>query len=280
MLRKLLKYDLRPTFRLWRIFAPIFVFAAVIFAVLLAGLTSLTAQTDPDPAAFAFFSVMTSLFYPVLIAAVGVLFVGTLVMVLRRYIVNFCSDEGYLTFSLPIPRKTLYLSKVLSAILWDTASGILLFLAICLFLAVSGAWETTVFGLIHQFFVVWTPVLSAIGVFLLPVLFLAVEFFHVNLVYLMCGTAAGYTGRRVGAGRIVLLAVLLYYVFPVVSSVFFLPFVGSLIGFFTVAEQADAGAVSALGLAMLSGMTALFSFLGFWLYYKNVHTLETRLNLS
>jgi hypothetical protein len=51
---------------------------------------------------------MTSLFYPVLIAAVGVLFVGTLVMVLRRYIVNFCSDEGYLTFSLPIPRKTLY----------------------------------------------------------------------------------------------------------------------------------------------------------------------------
>ena len=46
MLRKLLKYDLLPTWRFWRIVAPIFVFSGILFALLRRGLAVMAPERD------------------------------------------------------------------------------------------------------------------------------------------------------------------------------------------------------------------------------------------
>lgn len=269
MLRKLLKYDLRPTFRLWRILAPIFVFSGILFALLRRGLAAM--NPERDAALYILMNVLHSFAYTVFVVSVGALAIGTLIMVLRRYIVNFCSDEGYLTFSLPVRREILYLSKVLSCAIWDTAFGVLL-------LAVGVIWDgivtggETVGGIFFRLFVLQNPVASAISCVLVIAILFAVDFFHINLVYSMAGSAAGYTGRRVNAGRIVLLAVLLYYVLPLAE----VPLILLAVLFGTSAS----GMGALLCNVLLAVAFAAIAFWGIWIYFKNVRTLETRLNLS
>ena len=269
MLRKLLKYDLLPTWRFWRIVAPIFFLSGLLMACLTRALLSV--DPERDPALYRLANVGHTLINIVFVASLGAVVIGTLVMVLRRYIVSFCSDEGYLTFSLPVRRETLYLSKVLSCTVWDTAFGVL-------FLAVLLLWDVIAYGgantgsLLLHLFVELDPVASAIGILLGILLFFAAEFFHVNLIYAMAGSAAGYTGRRVNAGRIVLLAVLMYYVVPVIES----PLIILAIVLFLSAT----GTVAVLSNVLLATFAAAAAFAGLWLYFKNVRTLETRLNLS
>ena len=194
MLRKLLKYDLAPTWRYWRIVAPIFFLSGILYALLTRGLASIEAERYES--VYVLVNVICGFSSIIFYASVGAVTVGTLVMVLRRYIISFCSDEGYLTFSLPVRRETLYLSKVLSCTVWDTAFGVLL-------LAVLLLWDVIAYGgantgsLLLHLFVELDPVASAIGILLGILLLFASEFFHVNLIYAMAGSAAGYTGMPV-----------------------------------------------------------------------------------
>lgn len=277
MLRKLLKYDLRPTFRLWRILAPIFFGTWLLYAIFTRATEGITYEAG---ALYDTVILLDSLFTLLLTVSTGGLVVATLVMVVRRYIVSFCSDEGYLTFSLPIPRKTLYLSKVLSAALWDAALFLLALVLVVLWVIIvgGGSWAF-VESLFITYFVEMNPVLSAIGFLLLPLLLVAVDFFHINLIYALAGSAAGYAGKRVNPGRIVLVAVLLYYVLPAIEGGFLIPVVIISIAIADVAAGL-AFAFSLLGVLFLAIAVAAVTFLGFWLYYHNVDTLENRLNLS
>ena len=134
-------------------------------------------------------------------------------------------------------------------------------------------------SLFITYFVEMNPVLSAIGFLLLPLLLVAVDFFHINLIYTLAGSAAGYAGKRVNPGRIVLVAVLLYYVLPAIEGGFLIPVAIISIAIADVAAGL-AFAFSLLGVLFLAIAVAAVTFLGFWLYYHNVDTLENRLNLS
>lgn len=60
------------------------------------------------------------------IASIGV----TWLLAHYHFYKNFYTDEGYLTFTLPVSRKTLHLSKTVNSVLWQTAHILLLLLCV------------------------------------------------------------------------------------------------------------------------------------------------------
>ena len=115
MLRKLLKYDLRPIFRFWWIAAIITTGLSVIGGFCQRAYynyENLPWSIDLMLSLFSGLATLGSLALPVL----------TLVLIFVRFYKNFFSDEGYLTFTLPVSRRTLMLSKIISGTLGLSAS--------------------------------------------------------------------------------------------------------------------------------------------------------------
>lgn len=64
-----------------------------------------------------FFSILATILGFVFAMLLVALFFGTFFMVIKRYIINLFSDEGYLTHTLPVKRSTLFLSKYLAGMI-------------------------------------------------------------------------------------------------------------------------------------------------------------------
>jgi len=64
-------------------------------------------------------------------------FFGSIITVLVLLLINFYkklfSDEGYLTFTLPVSRKNILFSKTLNAFIWSLLSGAVLFVGLFIF---------------------------------------------------------------------------------------------------------------------------------------------------
>lgn len=116
MLRKVLKYDCRALFRIWWIAAVVTVALAV-----LGGFAEIVNQNDlrvPEmistTAGMVMFFAYFCMFGLILLAEV---------LVFGRFYRNFFTDEGYLTFTLPVKRETLFNSKILAGLALVVASG-------------------------------------------------------------------------------------------------------------------------------------------------------------
>ncbi len=124
MLKKLLKYDFRSLFKLWKIFA------IIVFAVLTSVGITLSFVIGPDePNAvlivFLAFLVMGAIF------GVGAFAVSPLILSAVRFYKNLFSDEGYLTFTLPVKKKDIINSKIISSSIISMLSYIVIFLSVC-----------------------------------------------------------------------------------------------------------------------------------------------------
>lgn len=104
MLKKLLKYEIRATARL---FLPIF--GAIIVLAILNNIF-FNVRNIPD-----FAAVLTMMVYVILIIA---LFVLVFVVMIQRFYKNLLSDEGYLMFTLPVKTWQLITSKLIVSIMW------------------------------------------------------------------------------------------------------------------------------------------------------------------
>ena len=131
MLRKLLKYDLDA---IWRIWVPLAASVPVMALVTALLVRTLLERPENDGSAVVmlgfmmFFAVMT-----LVILWVG-LFIVTPIICYLHYYRHFFSDRGYLTFTLPVPRQQLYLSKVLSAFIWSAGNAVVTVLSVCILL--------------------------------------------------------------------------------------------------------------------------------------------------
>lgn len=126
MLKKLLRYDLTAVWRIWWIAAVSVLGLSVIsgfgIRLLLVGIESGIHSSVGFIQEIIFVSVG---YVSVAVTTLGLegFVILTEVLVFIRYYRNFFSDEGYLTFTLPVSRQSLYLSKTLSALIWLAASG-------------------------------------------------------------------------------------------------------------------------------------------------------------
>lgn len=114
MLKKLLKYDLKWTYKLLTIFYVL----AIVFSVLGRGFREIENSL--------IFNIIGQICTDASIAMIVNVLINTLMRVWVRFIRNIYKDESYLTHTLPVKKSTIYLSKILSAIIAMFTSSIVI----------------------------------------------------------------------------------------------------------------------------------------------------------
>ena len=121
MLGKLLKYDLKWIYKV----LVVFYILGIIFAILGRAFTEIENSV--------LFNIIGKICNGTAIAMVVNVLINNLMRVWVRFTRNAYKDEAYLTHTLPVEKKTIFLSKVLSAIITMVTSilVIIICLAIC-----------------------------------------------------------------------------------------------------------------------------------------------------
>ena len=105
MLGKLLKYDLKWVYKV----VVVFYILAFTFSVIGRGLSMIENSLV--------FSVVTQIVFGIAISMMVSSLINCLMRLWARFIKNVYKDESYLTHTLPVEKKTIYASKVISAII-------------------------------------------------------------------------------------------------------------------------------------------------------------------
>lgn len=150
MLGKLLKYDLKWVYKVIIVF--------YILGIVLSSLARVFSLIDNSVV----FNVVTQILYGATIAIMINSLINCFIRLCARFISNLYRDEAYLTHTLPVDIKTIFLSKVITAII--TIFTTVLVILICLFICyyskeninylktslelVAQAYDTTVIKLI------------------------------------------------------------------------------------------------------------------------------------
>ena len=121
MLKKLLKYDLKSIFKFLIIFYSLALFFGLLTRIFLGIKNSLVMNIIGEVCSGAAISMMFSIL------------INNLMRLWVRFKENLYGDESYLTHTLPISKKTLYLSKTLTAII--TVFTSIVVIALTLFIA-------------------------------------------------------------------------------------------------------------------------------------------------
>lgn len=123
MLGKLLKYDLKWVYKV----VAVFYILAFIFSIIGRGLSNIENSIV--------FSVTTQITFGFAISMMISSLINCLMRLWVRFMRNLYKDESYLTHTLPIEKKTIYLSKVISSIIciFTTTIVIIACLFICFY---------------------------------------------------------------------------------------------------------------------------------------------------
>ena len=115
--------------------------------------------------------------------------IGT-VNIFKRYYNNLFTDEGYLTFTLPVKSSQIFGAKILSAIAWLLLIGIVEALCFCLFM-ITALPTYAISSLLNNFGQMITTAAEAVGVFQLVIYIieiivasLATVIYQIVLVYM------------------------------------------------------------------------------------------------
>lgn len=120
MFKKCLKYDFRAFGKIWLLAAAVVLAIAILgsvglgsFVFSFAEMVTITPEATPDLWFFTqLFIGMLSLF--AIFSAAVVFILGTELAICLRYYNHLFTDQGYLTFTLPVKRSTLFWSKTVS----------------------------------------------------------------------------------------------------------------------------------------------------------------------
>ena len=193
-----------------------------------------------------------------------------------RYYSHFFTDNGYMTFTLPVKRGTLYLSKFLNAMIWDLSATVV---------SVVASGITLLF--LPEDNTVWSVSLTSFNIFENVFWAMAEDDVLYSVVFLLSMTigkyAIIYLGLTIGAifvrkAKVIVSLVLIYafFIATVVTGLIVL----LLLGFWSSA----AGSLfpnSNLGIWDLMNFISILILTGASLLHCiNLHLLEKKLNLS
>ena len=129
MFKKCLKYDLRAVWKVWWILAVSVTGLCIVGSLgLRFFIQNVSMGEEPVSTPIMIGSIFAMLLFIASIIALIAFVVVTFILVYYRYYKNLFTDEGYLTFTLPVRRQTLYLSKTLNALIWEVASVVVVVL--------------------------------------------------------------------------------------------------------------------------------------------------------
>ena len=137
-MRKLLKYDLKSLFPMWGISSLALLAFFVIGAVSLRGYNAYYKNLFKPGVLAEICNTLCSLGIMLTIVAFGVYALLNLFFTLQRFYTHFYTDQGYLTFTLPVKRTDLLTSKVRAGFLCLGASGLFMLLGIAVIALFGG----------------------------------------------------------------------------------------------------------------------------------------------
>ena len=288
MLKKCLKYDFRSVFRLWWIMAVSMLGAAVVGGLGIRFFSQCASSPDVPEGLFVLstFAMIGSIFC--LMAMVMGMTVSFILVFWRMY-THFYTDEGYLTFTLPVKRSTLYLSKVIMGTLLQFATILVLILGILFVVLVAPPTESGEFFLdfeafraIGEFFanaweacgawvILWVPTVLAI--------LLLLGLFQSGLIYL-CITIGAVVAKR----HKLIAAIGIYYgvnmAVGLVGEIILILMAAGIVAILLTALMAG-GAIMGLTVTALLFIVALaLAVLSAILHFMTVNKLERKLNLA
>ncbi len=280
MLGKLLKYDLKYVFRYWWVLALTSIGAAFMgcCCIALLSIEELRVIVDEVPflGFFAICGIMFSIF------AICAFILVTEIFLFIRFYKHLFSDEGYLTFTLPVKRQTILNSKLLMALISQVCTVILAVVEIA-FMFASVAVPTQLFS-IASWASLWEnmlfPLITEYGLWLIVfgfefIVFLAVSILASTLLVFVCITFAAIIIKRAK----VFAAIGIYYVTSSVVSTFtqFMAIIGaSLLISGMIELQIQVGLafgalVCLVGIAFFAIATALLYTFELWLIDKKLN---------
>ena len=289
MLKKCLKYDLRAVHRIWWILAVTMVAASAVVAICIRALAQNMWNMTEESSGL---EVLITLFGGAgamlgFIAMVACLSVSVILVYWRTY-THFYTDEGYLTFTLPVKRSTLYLSKVITAAIVELSTGLLFVLGIALILLVAPPTEDG--ALLNP--IVYTGLADLLGeawklvggwmilwiVAALPIPLLACLF--TSGMTMLCITV----GTVIAKKHKLLAAIGIYYgvttVLSFVGQLIMTFLSGGMVGIFGYAFDAGMTPAGLTVTAVLVAVSAITACIGVTLHFITVHLVEHRLNLA
>ncbi len=129
MLGRLIKYDMKSVSRLGIPLSAIALVAAIMGAAALKIVVNAPDNASGIPL------VVCIMFVVAAFIAIFAYMVVIWILLLHRFYTNMFTDEGYLTFTLPVKPATLILSKLMSAVIWSVAS--FLVFGICILIIIT-----------------------------------------------------------------------------------------------------------------------------------------------
>ena len=130
MLKKLLKYDFKALYRYWWIAAAF----VMVLSVLGGGFINIfKSQRNLPTAVYA----MSGIGIFIVILGFAALYIMAIVMVFSRFYKNFFTDEGYLTFTLPVKRSDLISSKLISGVTMIFSTGFVIAVGVILMMCIG-----------------------------------------------------------------------------------------------------------------------------------------------
>ena len=276
MLKKLLKYDLKAVFKYWWIAAVSTLGLSVLGGFAVTVLRD-TVSTEPEKKVPIILEILSSIALPLVYLGFIALGILTVIMIFARYYKNFFSDEGYLTFTLPVKN-----SKVIMGVISSLATSFVVLVNIIIILVIGFFDNIIKPDFWKEFSEFFSEVFKALGVYtFVYVLEIILVVFLANLLSTLflydCVAIASMLVKKAK----VITAIGIYYVANGVISTLFTIF--SLFGMSTIIDTMSAmktstllPLISLLGsgiIVMLAMFTALLYLLQYWI-------IDRKLNLS
>lgn len=285
MLRKLLKYDIAAIKGVWQIMALSMLGASVIGALSLRYFI-VCAESDE----INLLAIFAMLFFIACIFAGVATVIVTGILVFLRFYKNLYSDEGYLTFTLPVSRRSILLSKTLNAVIWTALEFALIVVSIGIFLLLAPPMEDGGFiintVLYEGLFDAIVFLFDAIGVWVIVyaleiILFLAMTvLFTINLVH-FCITVGAVIAKR---AKLIAGIGIYYGISSALSLVFQLVLIISTMlmanGFAELLTGASKNMICAVIALLILLVCVAFAAPTVAIYYMTLGKIERKLNLA
>lgn len=134
MLSKLIKYDFKALSRmLWP------TMAAVVGATLIAALCFLFDSKTIENANGGLIQFLAAMLAIIMVLAIIAAAFLVFFVICAHFYRNLMTDQGYLTFTLPVKTSEILWSKLITAMLWSIISGAIICLSAFMFVGIAGA---------------------------------------------------------------------------------------------------------------------------------------------
>lgn len=147
MFKKCLKYDLKAFYKIWLIASAVVLVLSILCGFGISGffsaiftMESTTEAAQADPSLLTILvaiaqMIIAFLCYFLFLSTLIIFTSGTSILLYIRYYTHFFTDQGYLTFTLPVKRSTQFWSKATCGLIYSLGSGAVSAIAICIVIA-------------------------------------------------------------------------------------------------------------------------------------------------